>query len=108
VRNLTKAQFLIMAALLRHPMHPYAIRQEIIQLTQIRIFPAESTIRNAIKKLEKLGYIEECVSNPYYWLKAKRSAPYELTERGRNKIEREIIMYYIIGGATRKYWQPAD
>lgn len=92
--SLSKVQFLTLAALARHPMHIYAMRQEIIELTDNTYYPTGSTLTRAVKALQKAGYIEECRSNPYYWLKARRGVPYELTLVGRKRLDRETIMYF--------------
>lgn len=47
------------------------------------------------------GLIEECFSDPYYWLKARRGSPYELTKTGRKTIKRELEMYREIISISR-------
>jgi DNA-binding PadR family transcriptional regulator len=101
----SKVQFLVLCALIRFPMHPYAIRQEIIELTGHYYFPSQSTIQRALGKLLSLNHIEECASNPYYWLKAKRGAPYELTESGCHQVKRELRMYRELTDITRIWLQ---
>ena len=81
-----------MVALLRMPMHPYAIRQEVIELTNQRIWPAYMTIHSAIKSLVKKELVTES-ENSLYWLKARRSVPYELTDKGIEIIEKELNNY---------------
>lgn len=93
---LTKARFLVLTALLKFPMHPYAIRQEIIRLTGHEIILPHSTIRAAFDSLLKIGWIEECRDNAYAWLVARRSVPYELTDSGHHRARRELSMYYEI------------
>lgn len=93
MRQLSKTQFLALAAFLRCPMHPYALRQEIIEMTGNRYYPSQSTLQRVIMKLEELGFIEES-GNSQYWLRAKRSVPYELTAKGRKLIDRELVMYF--------------
>lgn len=96
MKLLTKAQFLTLVCLYRHPMHPYAIRQEIIELTDHKYYPAHSTVQQTIKALLSAGLIEECRSNPNYWLKARRSAPYELTHLGKRHLDTEVSVYFKI------------
>jgi DNA-binding PadR family transcriptional regulator len=93
MRTLTKNQFLTLAVLLRFPMHAYAIRLEIVELTGHRVWPSKSTIEGVLDSLLANKLIEECYSNPHYWLKARRGSPYELTERGRHEIKKELAMY---------------
>jgi DNA-binding PadR family transcriptional regulator len=90
---MTKNQFLILCALIRFPMHPYAVRQEVIAISHNREWPSKSTIRHAIDALLKRGFIESCSSDPHYWLKARRSEPYELTDKGRKTLMKEWEMY---------------
>ena len=103
--NLTKMQFLVLAVLLRCPMHPYAIRQEIIELSGRRAWPSQSSVRAAIVSLlARRGLIQECFySDPHYWLKAKRGVPYELTKTGRQTVERELNMYREVISEAR-FW----
>jgi DNA-binding PadR family transcriptional regulator len=75
-------------------MHIYALRQEINELTGHGYYPTHSTLKRSIGTLLAAGFIEDCHSNPHYWLKAKRGAPYELTERGRKRIDKELAMYF--------------
>ena len=93
---LTKVQFLVLVCLSRHPMHPYAIKQEIPEFADHYYFPSSSTVQQAIKKLLSAGLIAECQSNPHYWLKARRSIPYELTPHGKRHLDAEISVYFRI------------
>lgn len=92
-RELRKIQFLVMLSLLRMPLHEYAIRQEVFELTGHNYFPAASTIRRAVDGLLVRKYVEECYSDPDYWLKARRGAPYELNEQGQKRLRIELLMY---------------
>ena len=92
--RLTQIQFLVMAVLARQPMHLYAVRQEIIELTGHTYYPTSSTLKKATRVLMRAGHIEECHSNPNYWLKARRGVPYELTRQGRHRLEGEVSMYF--------------
>jgi DNA-binding PadR family transcriptional regulator len=96
IRQLSKHQFLALTALLRGPMHPFALRQEIVELSGRQVWPPHSTLRKVLDSLLAAGYIEECSSNndPYYWLKARRGAPYALTDKGHAVVRRELSMYY--------------
>ena len=100
--SLTKYQFLSLAALLRHPMHPYAVRQEIIQLTLFKVWPSKTTVHKNLQKLQAAGYIQECLSDPHYWLKAHRGVPYEITNEGYWIIRKELAMYHLV---FSKSWQ---
>ena len=91
---LSRVQFLVLATLARQPMHLYALRQEINELTDHTYYPTSSTLKKAVRVLMAAGYIEECYSNPHYWLKAKRGRPYELTDQGRWRLDREVSMYF--------------
>jgi DNA-binding PadR family transcriptional regulator len=75
-------------------MHPYAIRQEVIELTGRQVFPAHSSVAGAIDSLLARGYIESCWSDPHYWMKARRSEPYQLTPSGEHKIKMELGLYF--------------
>lgn len=92
MKTVTKIQFLVLAALLRCPMHPYFIRQEVIQLAGSRYHPSHSTIPGAIRQLMSRKLIRACDGrdDPYYWFKAKRAVPYELTESGYAMFKREF------------------
>ena len=92
--RLTQVQFLVLAVLANRPMHLYAIRQEIIELTDHTYYPTSSTLKKAAQVLEKKGHLEECQSNPHYWLKALRGVPYELTDEGRWRLKNEVAMYF--------------
>lgn len=96
MQPLTKYQFLALATLLRQPMHAYAVRQEIIELTSHYEWPAHSTVRETLKALQTKDLIEECQTNPNYWLKARLGVPYELTDRGYWVVRRELSLYYEI------------
>jgi len=90
---LTPTQFFTLAALLKHPMHQYAIRQDIIETSGLHAWPGNSSIKRATISLLKAGYIEESHSDPNYWLKARRGSVYELTPRGFKRLERELMVY---------------
>jgi len=85
-------------------MHIYALRQEIIELTDHSYYPTSSTLKRAVDTLLAKGFIEDCHSNPHYWLKAKRGTPYELTPAGRKRVERELAMYFRLCQLARM-WQ---
>jgi DNA-binding PadR family transcriptional regulator len=84
-------------------MHPYAIRQEIIELTGRIVWPSHSSLRRALDSLIKTGLIEESSSNAHYWLKATRSVPYEITEAGYKTVRRELSMYHEVFVKSR-HW----
>lgn len=92
--SLTKVQFLVLACLMRQPMHLYAIRQQIIDLTDHTYYPRGSTVKQATEALLNKGLIKECDSDPHHWLKARRGAPYELTEDGQGTLRRETGVYF--------------
>ncbi len=101
--TLSMYQFLVLAALLRRPAHPYAIGQEIIALTGWQVWPSKSTLRTVLDRLLTAGYIEMCSSDPHYWLQARRSAPYELTEKGLWLVRRELSMYFEVVVKSRPH-----
>src|SRR5258707_1286585 len=94
-QTVTKVQFLVMVSLLRFPMHPYAIRQEIISLTGHRYFPSKSTVHSAINRLEHTGFVSagDAHDDPYIWLKSRQSVPYKLTPLGHHRLKQEAKMY---------------
>ena len=98
---LTKLQFHCLAGLARCPMHPYFLRQEIIELSERRFWPSGSSVRKCLKDLEAKGLVIDCRGNPYYWLKAKRSVPYEITAKGIKQLTRELSTYQFIISLTR-------
>lgn len=101
----TKVQFLVLTVLLQCPMHPYAVRQEVIELTARRYFPSKTTIRTTLNRLIQLDMIEECggETDPNYWFKARRGAPYRLTSYGREQIDKELMVYLEIL-TTARLW----
>jgi DNA-binding PadR family transcriptional regulator len=102
----SKIQFLVMVTLVRSPMHPYLIRQEIIELTSRQVWPVRSSVRRALDSLVRAGYIQEVsYSDPHYWIKTRRGAPYEITEAGYWKVRRELSMYHEV---FTKSWQQLD
>lgn len=108
MKTLTKYQFLALVALLRCPMHSYLLRQEIIELSGWQVWPSKSTLRQTLDSLLDTNYVEECRSEPNYWLKARRSAPYEITEIGYKVVRRELSMYFEIVVKSRKWLQKFD
>jgi DNA-binding PadR family transcriptional regulator len=84
--RLTKNQFLVLCA----------------------VWLSKSTVISVLKRLETGGYIEECASNPHYWLKARRGAPYEITDIGYLRLRRELSMYWEIVVKTRKWLEEID
>ena len=105
---LTKLQFLALTGLLRRPMHPYALRQEIIELTGRQVWPSTSSLRRALDSLLRASYIEECRSDAYYWMKARRSAPYEVTDKGYWIVRRELSMHYEVIVKSRSWLDKFD
>lgn len=85
--------FYTLLVLLRFPMHPYAIRQEMIVICGHKHLPDKASVRRSIDRLVAAGMIKECISTPWPWLKARRGAPYELTKRGRHRLGQEVEMY---------------
>ncbi len=53
----------------KQPIHGYAIRREIMELSNGELNPSESTIYDTLKKLEKLGLIEG------YWAQSPLGGP---------------------------------
>ncbi len=53
----------------KQPIHGYAIRKRIVELTNGMLNPSESTIYDTLKKLEKLGLIEG------YWAQSPLGGP---------------------------------
>lgn len=107
--RLSKHQFLVLVVLLRQPMHPYAVRQEVINLTGHHEWPSQSTIRGVLDKLLAVKYIEECRrDNPHHWLRARRGAPYELTEAGYWIARRELSMYHEVIIKSRAWLEKFD
>ncbi len=101
--RLTKYQFLVLATLLDRPMHPYAVRQGVIALTGHEVWPSKTSLRKTMNSLLGSGYIEECRSDPHYWLKARRGAPYEITEVGYSTVRRELSMYFEVVVKSRNW-----
>jgi DNA-binding PadR family transcriptional regulator len=104
MRSLSKLQFLVLTALLESPMHAYAIRQSVINLTSLDYFPSHSSVINAIHHLRKAGLVDNWVKNPYYWFKARRGEPYNLTSKGLKHLEKELEIYHRLL-ETAKLWQ---
>ncbi len=90
--SISLTQFFILAALVRCPMHAYALRQEIIELSQRQVWPAYSTIQYALAKLHKRGFVEDRADDPYYCLKAERGLVYQLTPLGQKEIWKLLSM----------------
>ncbi len=85
-------QFLVLAALMRCPMHSYAIWQDVIELTRHRVRVHKSTVQRAVRNLARAGFIQDC-SDPYYWINPRhqrRGAVYELSQPGRAKLLQEF------------------
>src|SRR3712207_6186036 len=56
--QVSKLGFYILAALINRPLHGYAIRQEIEQLTEKRLSPSAATLYENVAKLLDGGLIE--------------------------------------------------
>jgi DNA-binding MarR family transcriptional regulator len=106
---LTSTQLLTLAALMRCPMHCYAARQEIIiKFTGNRASNLpRNNVRRALKKLLQAGYVQEC-NDPHYWVTRQRGNVYELTDRGRHRLERELLIYYDVVSLSRHYFRQHD
>ena len=104
---LSKLHIFILVVLIRMPMHPYAIRLEIIELSKNRFWPAYSTIYSNLKSLESKKLIQE-TDDSGYWLRARKSVPYELTEKGLNLIEKELDNYSYVLSMGRLWLKQAQ
>ncbi len=92
-------QVLILKLLLeKGPLHGYALRQELARATSGVLTPGESTVYEALKKLEKLGLIEG------FWAESPMGAPmrkyYQARPEARIVVERASellkLMYELI------------
>ncbi len=67
--------------LTKGPLHGYGIRKAIEELSQGRLTPSESTIYEALKKLEKLGLVES------FWAQSPLAAPMRKYYSARRDVE---------------------
>jgi DNA-binding PadR family transcriptional regulator len=90
---LSPLQLMSLAVLARCPFHPYAIRMEIIEFTLHRSATIPKTsVYSTLSILKKLGYIEDTWESNY-WLIRRVGTPYELTQDGRQRLEKELDIY---------------
>ena len=75
------AALLILTSLAGGPKHGYAMIEDIASITGVRLGPG--TLYGAISRLEAEGMIQALESDD-------RRRPYQITERGRRRLETEI------------------
>src|SRR5260370_41103877 len=75
------AALLILTSLAGGPKHGYAMIEDIASITGVRLGPG--TLYGAISRLESAGLIEALESTD-------RRRPYQITPRGRRRLEAEI------------------
>jgi len=75
------AALLILTSLAGGPKHGYVMIEDIASITGVRLGPG--TLYGAISRLEAEGMIQALESDD-------RRRPYQITERGRRRLETEI------------------
>lgn len=75
------ATLLILTSLAGGPKHGYAMIEDVVAITGVRLGPG--TLYGAISRLESAGLIEALESSD-------RRRPYQITSRGRRHLETEI------------------
>ncbi len=75
-------KLLVLAALMGRPLHTYAIRQKVIELSRHRLYEAPKTsVKRAIEELVKAGYLQDC-TDALHWAGHRRGDVYELSKAG--------------------------
>jgi PadR family transcriptional regulator, regulatory protein PadR len=80
----------VMAILADEPMHPYAIRQELIRRTKGRLVPTEGTLYPLLAGLEKRGWVASQMI-PGRGEQLRRT--YRLTSAGRKELQRRTEVW---------------